>query len=126
MGGSLSSAPRPKTHYRGREVEAPYEEPDSFAANEARLLLELVAANLLHAGAELLERDDAREAGRMSRERFRELVLKVTGRALLGSRTIRFVIDAARAAQWSRFMRMLNQRYPARGSPPLQALPVPA
>lgn len=126
VGGPLSSAPRPKTHYRGREVEAPYEEPDSFAANEARLLLELIAANLLHAGAELLARDEAREAGRMSRERFRHLVLKVTGRALLGSGTIRFVIDAARAALWSRFMRMLNQRYPARGSPALRTLPVPA
>ena len=126
VGGSLSSAPRPKTHYRGREVDAPYEEPDSFAANEARLLLELIAANLLHAGAELLERDEAREAGRMSRERFRQLVLKVTGRALLGSRTIRFAIDAARAELWRRFMRMLNQRYPARGSPAARALPVPA
>lgn len=126
LGGSLSSAPRPKTHYRGREVDAPYDEPDSFAANEARLLLELIAANLLHAAAELLERDDAREAGRMSRERFRQLVLKVTGRALLGSRTIRFVVDAARAALWRRFMRSLNQHYPARGSPPSKALPVPA
>ncbi|HYX18686.1 MAG TPA: IS1380 family transposase [Nostoc sp.] len=126
VGGSLSSAPRPKTHYRGREVEAPYEEPDSFAANEARLLLELIAANLLHAGAELLERDEAREAGRMSRERFRHLVLKVSGRALLGGGTIRFVIDAARAELWRRFMRMLNQRYPARGSPAARALPVPA
>lgn len=126
VGGPLSSTPRPKTHYRGREVEAPYEEPDSFAANEARLLLELIAANLLHAGAELLERDEAREAGRMSRERFRQLVLKVSGRALLGSGTIRFVIDAARAPLWRRFMRMLNQRYPARGSPALRTLPVTA
>jgi hypothetical protein len=123
---ALSSAPRPKTHYRGREVQAPYDEPDSFAANEARLLLSLVAANLLHAGAELLERNEASEAGRMSRGRFRQLVLKVTGRALLGSRTIRFVIDAARAPLWSRFMRRLNHRYPARGSPALRALSVPA
>jgi hypothetical protein len=120
---ALSSAPRPKAHYRGREVEAPYDEPDSFAANEARLLLGLVAANLMRAGAELLERD---EAGCMSRERFRQLLLKVTGRALLGGRRIRFVIDAARAALWSRFMRRLNQRYPARGSPMFQALPTPA
>jgi hypothetical protein len=126
VGGSLSSAPRPKTHYRGREVDAPYDEPDSFAANEARLLLELIAANLLHAGAELLDWDEALEAGRMSRERFRQLVLKVTGRALLGGHRIRFVIDAARAALWRRFMRMLNQRYPARGSPAARALPVPA
>ena len=120
---ALSSAPRPKTHYRGREVEAPYDEPDSFAANEARLLLSLVAANLMHAGTELLERE---EGGRMSRVRFRQLLLKVTGRALLGSHRIRFVIDAARAGLWSRFMRRLNQRYPARGSPALRTLPVPA
>ncbi|HET7229784.1 MAG TPA: IS1380 family transposase [Longimicrobium sp.] len=120
---ALSSAPRPKAHYRGREVEAAYDEPDSFAANEARLLLGLVAANLMRAGAELLDRD---EAGCMSRERFRQLLLKVTGRALLGGRRIRFVIDAAKAALWSRFMRRLNLRYPARGSPTLQALPTPA
>ena len=120
---ALSSAPRPKTHYRGREVEAPYDEPDSFAANEARLLLSLVAANLMHAGTELLERE---EGGRMSRERFRQVLLKVTGRALLGSHRIRFVIDAARAGLWSRFMRRLNEHYPARGSPAPRTLPVPA
>jgi hypothetical protein len=120
---ALSSAPRPKAHYRGREVDAPYDEPDSFAVNEARLLLSLVAANLMHAGAELLERD---EAGRMSRERFRQLLLKVAGRALLGSRRIRFVIDAARAELWRRFMRRLNHRYPTRGSPAPRTLPIPA
>jgi hypothetical protein len=120
---ALSSAPRPKAHYRGRELDTPYDEPDSFGANEARLLLSLIAANLLHAGAELLARD---EAGRMSRARFRQLLLKVTGRALLGSHRIRFVIDAARAALWCRFMRSLNQRYPARGSPAAHALPIPA
>ena len=55
---SLSSSPRPKDHYRGREVEAPYAEPDSFAANEARLLLSLIAANLMHAATALLERGE--------------------------------------------------------------------
>jgi hypothetical protein len=120
---ALSSASRPKAHYRGREVEAPYDEPDSFAVNEARLLLSLVAANLMQAGAELLARD---EAGCMSRERFRQLLLKVTGRALLCGRQIRFVIDAARAELWRRFMRRLNHRYPARGSPALRTLPVSA
>jgi hypothetical protein len=120
---ALSSAPRPKTHYRGREIEAAYDEPDSFAANEARLLLSLVAANLLHAGAELLAQD---EGSRMSRERFRQLLLKVTGRALLSAHRIRFVIDAARAALWRRFMRRLNHVYPVRGSPTAKALPTPA
>lgn len=120
---ALSSAPRPKTHYRGREIEAPYDEPDSFAANEGRLLLSLLVANLLHAGAELLVSD---EGGRMSRERFRQLLLKVSGRALLGAHRIRFVIDAARAALWRRFVRRLNQVYPARGSPQTRTLPTPA
>jgi hypothetical protein len=120
---ALSSAPRPKTHYRGQEIEAAYDEPDSFAANEARLLLSLVVANLLHAGAELLAWD---EGGRMSRERFRQLLLKVSGRALLGAHRIRFVIDAARAALWRRFVRKLNQVYPARGSPRTRTLPTPA
>ena len=119
---SLSSTPRPKSHYRGREIEAPYTEPDSFAANEARLLLSLIAANLLHAGAALLERE--RKAV-MSRERFRDLLLKTAGRALLGGHRIRFVIEASRAGLWRRFMRELNRHYPARGSPAVRALPVP-
>jgi hypothetical protein len=76
---SLSSSPRPKATTAAARCETPYTEPDSFAANEARLLLSLIAANLMHAGAELLARE---EAGRMSRERFRQLLLKVTGRAL--------------------------------------------
>ncbi len=62
----------------------------------------------------------------MSRERFRQLALKVTGRAVLGGHRIRFVIDAARTALWRRFMRRLNQHYPARGSPAVRALPIPA
>lgn len=120
---ALSSAPRPKTHYRGRVVDAPYTEPDSFATNEARLLLSLIAANLLHAGACLLEREGA---ARMSRERFRQLLLKTAGRVTGGSRRVTFVIEAARAALWSRFVAGLNHLYPARGSPALQALPTPA
>jgi hypothetical protein len=52
---SLSSTPRTKTHYRGRVLHDDFTEPDSFAANEARLLMSLLAANLIwraicHAG----------------------------------------------------------------------------
>lgn len=120
---SLSSTPRPKRHYRGLRITAPYSEPDSFAVNEARLLLSLIAANLLHAGSKLLEREDG---AAMSRERFRDLVLKTAGRALLKARGIVFVIESSRAALWCRFMRELNHRYPARGSPGRQTLPTPA
>jgi hypothetical protein len=120
---SLSSSARPKTHYRDRRVRGEYVPPDSFRANEARLLLSLIAANLLHAGAELLGRS-VREA--VSRARFRQLVLKAAARVTLSARGVTVVIEAARAKLWSGFWRELGRIYPARGSPPLQALPTPA
>ena len=120
---SLSSSPRPKEHYRGCEVEAPYAKPDSFAANEARLLLSLIAANLMHAATALLERG---EAARPSRERFRQLVLKTAARVVLSGRRIAFVIESSRAALWRHCVRELNRLYPPRGSPVPQALPTPA
>jgi hypothetical protein len=120
---TLSSTPRTKTHYRGRVLEGDFAEPDSFAANEARLLLSLLAANLLHAGAALLQRE---QTGRMSRERFRQLVLKCACRVLLSGHRITVVIEAARAELWNRFIREMDRLYPARGSPRSEALPTPA
>ncbi len=43
----LPSSPRPKEHYRGETVYTPSAVFDAFAANEARWLLTLHAANLL-------------------------------------------------------------------------------
>jgi hypothetical protein len=120
---ALSSAPRPKSHYRGQAVTTPEPETDSFGANEARLLLSLVAANLLRAGAELVSRGERQI---MTRQRFRQLVLKAAGRVLLHGRRITLVIEAGRAHLWQRFWRELNRRHPARGSPPALALPTPA
>lgn len=119
----LSSAPRQKTHYRGRRVHGEYVPPNSFAANEARLLLSLIAANLLQAGSEIVGRA-VRE--KVSRARFRQLVLKAAARVLLSKRGITVVIEAARAKLWSGFWTEMERMYPARGSPRLQALPTPA
>lgn len=119
----LSSTPRPKRHYRGLPVRAEATLPDSFSANEARLLLSLLAANVLHAAALLLSRH---LRTRWSRERFRQLVLKAAGRVLLSGRRIIVAIDAARARLWRAFWRELVKTHPARGSPRLQALPTPA
>jgi hypothetical protein len=120
---ALSSSPRPKRHYRGRAVQGPEPDTDSYAANEARLLLSLLAANLLRAGAELVSRG---EPQLLTRQRFRQLVLKVAGRVLVHGRRLTLVIEAARAPAWQRFWRELNRAYPARGSPALRALPTPA
>lgn len=120
---SLSSAPRPKRHYRGRAVETPEPETDSFGANEARLLLSLLAANLLRAGAELVSRGERQV---LTRQRFRQLVLKAAGRLLVSGRRVTLVIEAARAELWTRFWRELARLHPARGSPAARALPTPA
>jgi hypothetical protein len=119
---SLSSSPRPKAQYRGVVIDRPYASSDSFAANEARLLLSLLAANLMHAGAALVERN---VTARMGRERFRQLVLKSAARVLLTGRRVTVVIEAARARLWKRFMNELDDMYPARGSPAAEALPTP-
>ncbi|HEU4323695.1 MAG TPA: IS1380 family transposase [Roseiflexaceae bacterium] len=119
---SLSSSPRPKSHYRGRELASPYSEPDSFAANEVRLLMSLIAANLMHAASALLEHG---EVARPSRERFRQLVLKTAARVVLSGRRITFVIESSRATVWRRCARAIDRLYPARGSPARQALPTP-
>lgn len=117
----LSSSPRPKRHYRGRKMRQGYVPHDSFAVNEVRLLMSLISANLLHAGAELLGRA-SRE--KLSRERFRTLLLKAAARVLLGGRTVTVVIEATRARLWSSFWQQMERIYPARGSPQAQALPI--
>jgi len=47
----LPSSPRPKTHYRGRRLPDTELRRDSFAANDAWLSLNLLAANLLDPAA---------------------------------------------------------------------------
>lgn len=53
--GCRSPRTRGRTGYRDRTVRGEYAEPDSFGANGARLLLSLVAANLLHTGTAILD-----------------------------------------------------------------------
>lgn len=121
---TLSSSPRPKSHYRERPVQNPSDtKPDTFAANDAKLLLGLLAANILSAGADLLSRD---QAVRMSRDRFRTRLLKTAARVVFGSRYVTVAIAAARAPLWQRFRARLRSTPLARGSPRLQALPTPA
>lgn len=120
---SLSSSPRPKSQYQGRQLEEPYTEPDSFGANEARMLLSLIAANLMHAGAALLDREIT---ARTSRERFRQLMLKSAARVLLSAHRITVVIEHSRARLWGRFVRELDRAHPPRGSPAAETLPSPA
>ena len=116
----LSSSPRPKRHYRGRRLPQRESLTDSFAANEALLLLNLLSANLLGHAATLIH---GSSQTRWSRSRFRQLVLKTAGRVVLGKRYITVVIDAARAHLWQLMTRELTRLAQARGSPCADPLP---
>jgi len=116
---ALSSAPRPKNHYAGRVLRSSVKVHDAFAANEAELLLTLLAANLMAAGAQLLHVEGQ---ARLSRERFRALLLKTAGRVILGGHGVTVVIPSSRANLWTRFWKQLGTVLP-RGSPGPLALP---
>ena len=119
---ALSSAARPKSHYAGRILREPFQVHDAFASNEAELLLTLLAANVMAAGAQLLHTEDQ---VRLSRERFRALLLKTASRVVLGAHRVTVVIPSSRAELWNRFWKRLHLLLP-RGSPAFQALPAHA
>jgi hypothetical protein len=119
----LSSSLRTKRHYRGRVIRRLPEFHDGFAANEAELLLMLIAANLMAGGAQLLRVKGER---RYSRQRFRAFLLKTAARVLLGKRRVTVVIGTERSPLWRRFFRGLDNLPQARGSPAAGPLPAGA
>jgi hypothetical protein len=120
---SLSSTNRPKESYRGRPPQQRTEPVDSFAVNEAALLVSLLAANLLHAALVLGGRAHAQLS---SRETFRKEVLKAAARVARSSRYVTLWIVEQYAERWQHIGEELDKLHPARGSPRLQALPSPA
>jgi len=94
---ALSSAPRPKRHYRGKPPVERTVSVDSFAHNQVRLLLNALAYNLVHATRALLE--DSTGEG-WSLMRVRQRVLKVASRLLVHSRRVILVIGQQAAGYW--------------------------
>lgn len=94
---ALSSAPRPKRHYRGRVPVERTVSVDSFAHNQVRLLLNALAYNLINAARALLQ-DSTGEGWSLSRVRQR--VLKVACRLLVHARRIILVIGQQAAGYW--------------------------
>ncbi len=119
----LSSTNRPKNTYRGERPKERTEPVDSLAINEATLLLSMVAANLMHAGHLLAQHPDTQL---WNRDTFRRLGLKAPGRVARSSRYVTLWIQERWAAPWPRIGPALSHLPPARGSPPISALPLPA
>ena len=100
---ALSSAPRPKTHYRGKPL-APETKPEARTEsgvrphNEARFLLNLLVYEVLHLGRVLMERATRRG---WSLRRFHERVLRVASRVLRQGRRLIFVVSQ-RETDWKR------------------------
>ena len=98
---AFSSAARPKSHYRGRPLEAVTqpEEAGVRSQNETLLLLNLLAYELLHAGRCVMEH--ATGTG-WSLRRLRERVLRVASRVVRHGGRLMFVIAQHAAADWLR------------------------
>ena len=98
---ALSSASRPKSHYRGRRLQATSrpEEPGVRAQNETLLLLSLLAYEVLHAARRLMEQ--ATGTG-WSLRRLRERVLRVASRVVRHGRRLTFTIAPQATADWLR------------------------
>lgn len=94
---ALSCSPRAKSHYRGRPLEASLVPGDSFANNEVRLLLNVLAYNLVHAARVLMEKATGQGWGLA---RFREVILRVAGRVLVHGRRAVLVLGEGSAALW--------------------------
>jgi hypothetical protein len=101
---ALSSAKRPKSHYRGAEPEKRTESGDPFAINEAILLHSAVAYNLAH-GLRLLVAEETGEG--WSLQRLRDRVLKTAARVLVHARRATVVIAASSATIWSKLWNRL-------------------
>jgi hypothetical protein len=95
---ALSSALRPKTHYRGKSPATVYPSGDAFAINETRLLLDALAFNVMHAARTLVE---AATGEGWSLRRLRERLLRAAARFLVHSRRVTMVLVCSAARAWS-------------------------
>lgn len=114
---ALSAAARPKSHYQGAAPKKTYPAGDSFAINEATLLLNAMAYNLLHAVRTVMQVATG-QGWRI--KRLRNQVLRVAGRILLHARRAVLVITSESAAHWQALqggLRRLCRRPPRRALP---------
>ena len=94
---ALSSASRPKSHYRGKVLDDQSSTVNAFAHNEVILLLNALAYNIAHAGRALMEM--ATGEG-WSLRRFRERVLRVASRVLVHSRRATLILAKGSTKLW--------------------------
>ena len=93
---ALSSAPRPKSHYRGRRIAKPGKGVDAFACNQVRLLLAGFGYQIMHVQRAVLERMTGTG---WSLRRLAERVLRTPARFTVSGRRVTLAIGGA-SAHW--------------------------
>jgi len=95
---ALSSTNRPKSHWRGRKPQRASEAVDAFACNEVRLLISVLAYQLMH----IARRAMARATGTgWSLRRLRERVLRAGARLVLSGRRMTLALSSSAAPFWA-------------------------
>ncbi len=95
---ALSSTNRPKTHLRGKKPKTAAPAVDAFACNEVRLLIAMLAYQVMH----VARRAMARATGSAwSLRRLRERVLRGGGRLVISARRMTLILAEAVAPFWA-------------------------
>ena len=95
---ALSSTNRPKTHVRGRKPRSATPAIDAFACNEVRMLISMMAYQLMH----IARRAMARATGTgWSLRRLRERVLRAGARLIISARRMTLTLSTAAAGFWA-------------------------
>lgn len=105
---SLSSSPREKSHYRGKEIERgerKIEDKGVHPQNQALFLLNLLAYEVMHTGRCLIE--DASRRG-FSLRRYRERVLLCAARVAQSGRRVIFTVARSAREYWLILWEKLN------------------
>ena len=95
---ALSSTNRPKTHLRGKKPKTEAPAVDAFACNEVRLLIAMLAYQVMH----VARRAMARATGSAwSLRRLRERVLRAGARLVISARRMTLILAEATAPFWA-------------------------
>lgn len=95
---ALSSTNRPKAHLRGKKPKTATPGVDAFACNEVRLLIAMLAYQVMHVGRRAM----ARATGSAwSLRRLRERVLRGGARLVISARRMTLILADAAAPFWA-------------------------
>jgi len=95
---ALSSTNRAKSHWRGRKPRSAADAVDAFACNEVRLLVSLLAYQVMHIARRAMTR--ATGTG-WSLRRLRERILRAGARIILSGRRMTLALATSAAPFWA-------------------------